>query len=1097
MADDVTPQCIHFRSCKHSGAPTKESKHGSLLKALTISLVDTYSRCSSEFRYSLQSAPRRVLTKLAKGVHNGGFDNAEHDYICRVGDRIVNPDGQVYEIFERLGQGTFGQVLKCQMSSGNQPGQSVALKVIKNKPEYFAQALVEVKIVQMLNKIFDPLDKRRIVRMMDYFVYRKHLCIAFELLSLNLYDVLKENGFRGVSIYLIRLLTEQLLKAMLCLRDAMVIHCDLKPENVLLDNMQHTQTGYKIRRIKLIDFGSACFEDKTVYPYIQSRFYRSPEVLLGLPYTSAIDMWSLGCICAELYLGLPVFPGQSEYDQVCRIVKILGVPPTHMLDKGGNTKKYFRREEEPNDSGSCDGASGGSASEASVEADAQEGPEGKPEAPMLSGEFNEDPSAGRPEGQLLPHGGQGPGGQRDDLDPQCADQSRLHQPTSPGGAMPTSPKVPTEATVPTAPTASAEATDSVEAMSAPELLAAVEGEHKSDDPRRSSVLDWMKRKLHNTFTEEAGEPLKAAEVQGYLSGMSTTAETSDAAAPHQAPSIDDPAPRDGSSDRSVPYGTSSGRAAQYRSDSNVGSGPAVRSRRSRGRRRTRTCWRLKTREEFEREHTKEPTQKKYRKFNSLEQMIDLIPLNQNLSQRAQQEEQERRACFLQFLTGVLKLNPEERWTPKQASQQSFITGAPYVPDYVPPPDEAMKARVPRLPDDAMGLGAAPFSGGGSARTRKESTGSSSCADEGPSSAPATTRGRPGPGAVPRVPPLMVPPGAFASGGPGSAGPGSAGPGSDSGRSEQESSYRPSLPDWPRMAMEPPRQPGCNGEPYASASSTGSTPSLRLSLRGAEQQLSLVLDAKGNSLGVRPPGGGTTTGTPTSSPHGSAASTAGAISGNVGGFGGSALQGGPAGQSQAAHGAKPNCTAAGGFIRGRTGSRDGSQCASPWHLSSPGSAFSTASDRLNSSQPSGSDSCGHCNFEDSEDPSHSDTPGANCRNSDSDCATPGSLDERGSGSGGAKLPQQARWENIHSEINRGQISRDRRGTQNFREAMGMNESGPVTPFGPGARRKARTEPSVLDGQGSLSGFSPLPRNGSGRSSLPSRIHKARKAHNSSG
>ena len=61
--------------------------------------------------------------------------------------------------------------------------------------------------------------------------------------------------------------------------------------------------------IKLIDFGSACFEGQTAHTYIQSRFYRSPEVLVGLPYDAAINVWSLGCVAAELFLGLPILPG--------------------------------------------------------------------------------------------------------------------------------------------------------------------------------------------------------------------------------------------------------------------------------------------------------------------------------------------------------------------------------------------------------------------------------------------------------------------------------------------------------------------------------------------------------------------------------------------------------------------------------------------------------------------------------------------------------------------------------------------------------------------------------------------------------------------
>jgi dual specificity protein kinase YAK1 len=91
----------------------------------------------------------------------------------------------------------------------------------------------------------------------------------------------------------------------------------LKPENILLRSLE-------VPSIKVIDFGSACLENQQTYSYIQSRFYRSPEVLLGLKYTTAIDMWSFGCIVAELFLGLPIFPGNSEYNQLTRITETMG-----------------------------------------------------------------------------------------------------------------------------------------------------------------------------------------------------------------------------------------------------------------------------------------------------------------------------------------------------------------------------------------------------------------------------------------------------------------------------------------------------------------------------------------------------------------------------------------------------------------------------------------------------------------------------------------------------------------------------------------------------------------------------------------------------
>lgn len=83
--------------------------------------------------------------------------------------------------------------------------------------------------------------------------------------------------------------------------------------------------------MKIIDLGSACFEGHGIFQYIQSRYYRSPEVILGLPYDSSIDMWSLGCICAELFLGIPIFPGNSEYDQLSKIIEILGLPSQQMI----------------------------------------------------------------------------------------------------------------------------------------------------------------------------------------------------------------------------------------------------------------------------------------------------------------------------------------------------------------------------------------------------------------------------------------------------------------------------------------------------------------------------------------------------------------------------------------------------------------------------------------------------------------------------------------------------------------------------------------------------------------------------------------------
>ena len=133
--------------------------------------------------------------------------------------------------------------------------------------------------------------------------------------------------FKGVSLNLIRKFSRQILKslAFLARPEVDIIHCDLKPENILLRHPRRSA-------IKLIDFGSSCYANKRMYTYIQSRFYRSPEVLLGLGYDQKIDVWSLGCVLVELHTGEPLFGGSDQCDQMCRIVDILGMPPVKMIE---------------------------------------------------------------------------------------------------------------------------------------------------------------------------------------------------------------------------------------------------------------------------------------------------------------------------------------------------------------------------------------------------------------------------------------------------------------------------------------------------------------------------------------------------------------------------------------------------------------------------------------------------------------------------------------------------------------------------------------------------------------------------------------------
>jgi dual specificity tyrosine-phosphorylation-regulated kinase 2/3/4 len=93
--------------------------------------------------------------------------------------------------------------------------------------------------------------------------------------------------------------------------------------------------------IKIIDFGSSCFDNERIYTYIQSRFYRAPEIILGIPYNVEIDMWSLGCILVELYTGIPIFPGESEAEQMTCMMEVKGIPPTSLLERGTRANLFF------------------------------------------------------------------------------------------------------------------------------------------------------------------------------------------------------------------------------------------------------------------------------------------------------------------------------------------------------------------------------------------------------------------------------------------------------------------------------------------------------------------------------------------------------------------------------------------------------------------------------------------------------------------------------------------------------------------------------------------------------------------------------------
>lgn len=238
---------------------------------------------------------------------NGGYDSTGGQYLVAVGDHLRYR----YEVLGSLGKGSFGDVFRCR---DHKSGIDVAVKVIKNQPIFNAQAEKELAVLNLIRSSdaeamslaelgevpdskaaatcidsrADRRQHRHMIQLVDSFEFRHHKCFVFPVCGMNLYEYLKAKDFNGLPMSFVRKVAAQLLDALTHMRSLNVIHCDIKPENILLRNEQCAS-------VVLIDFGSSCIAGQSSFTYIQSRFYRSPEVLLGLPYSKPFGfLWNNG-----------------------------------------------------------------------------------------------------------------------------------------------------------------------------------------------------------------------------------------------------------------------------------------------------------------------------------------------------------------------------------------------------------------------------------------------------------------------------------------------------------------------------------------------------------------------------------------------------------------------------------------------------------------------------------------------------------------------------------------------------------------------------------------------------------------------------------
>ncbi|XP_026552327.1 dual specificity protein kinase CLK4 isoform X1 [Pseudonaja textilis] len=273
-------------------------------------------------------------------------DDEEGHLICQSGDVLRAR----YEVIATLGEGAFGKVVEC--IDHHMRKMHVAIKIVKSVGRYREAARSEIKVLEHLNTL-DPSSTFRCVQMLEWFEHHGHVCIVFELLGLSTYDFIKENSFLPFSIELIRKMAFQICQSINFLHHNKLTHTDLKPENILFVESDYiVKYNCKMRRdertlknsdIKVVDFGSATYDNEHHSTLVSTRHYRAPEVILALGWSQPCDVWSIGCILIEYYLGFTVFQTHDSKEHLAMMERILGPLPVHMIKK--SRKCYFHHNQ--------------------------------------------------------------------------------------------------------------------------------------------------------------------------------------------------------------------------------------------------------------------------------------------------------------------------------------------------------------------------------------------------------------------------------------------------------------------------------------------------------------------------------------------------------------------------------------------------------------------------------------------------------------------------------------------------------------------------------------------------------------------------------
>ncbi|OAR02541.1 hypothetical protein LLEC1_02442 [Akanthomyces lecanii] len=273
--------------------------------------------------------------EAAADTGKGGIlegDDKDGYYKMRVGE-VLN--GR-YQIQSTLGRGMFSGVVRALDTTTKKP---VAIKIMRNNDALRKGGYTEIAILEKLNDA-DPENRKHIVKFEVSFDYRGHLCMVFESLSMNLREVLRKFGNNvGINLGATRTYAHQIFVALAHMRKCSIIHADLKPDNILVNE---NRTMLKICDLgTAIDRSDAATANTEITPYLVSRFYRAPEIILGMPYDYGVDMWSIGCTLYELYTGKILFTGDSNNQMLKTIMEIRGRFTPKLYKRGQLSAGHF------------------------------------------------------------------------------------------------------------------------------------------------------------------------------------------------------------------------------------------------------------------------------------------------------------------------------------------------------------------------------------------------------------------------------------------------------------------------------------------------------------------------------------------------------------------------------------------------------------------------------------------------------------------------------------------------------------------------------------------------------------------------------------